>query len=340
MSLQAPPFDADIYTCADWVEIKLLSTNGEPLYYSSLERVWEARREAEDVNYEGSDGSFDDWLNLVCQQIQDRADSLGQAYPFGFVEDDTGFRLVCGLEELGRGQIIYLYCLMLSSLEESNIFEDAPFPITNRMRDLFQACAAWAAGGVVTGNAYAFGWPRPDGSPFLDALKTVFHNHVQEGIVRPVAPQGASGREKDGGVDVIAWTGRVDRSPGRIYLVGQVASGKNWKEKSVREYIDSLHDNWFDRKPPSTAIPAMFIPHCIKPNDCAISAQVAFDMARYGNIYYRCVLPHYAAVGLDLAGDGLFIHRAEDLGEVDATVRTFIGALAPERPQSAVAALA
>jgi hypothetical protein len=85
--------------------------------------------------------------------------------------------------------------------------------------------------------------------------------------------------------------------PGQPYLIGQVASGRNWQEKSVKQYIDPLNQNWFVRMPRSIPQPAMFIPFCIIPRGVAgVREQLDYYTPLFGNLYYRLVLPHYAAL--------------------------------------------
>ncbi|WP_186122804.1 hypothetical protein [Burkholderia gladioli] len=331
MQLQAPPFDADVYRCCDWVELKVLSTRDGQVFFSDIERAWEARREAEDDNFEGSALEFDAWLASICDEIEFRIRSLATAYPFRFNEDESGICLLSTPNHFSEGCCVYVYCLMLSTIGETQVFEGDAGQITLRMRDLFQACSAWAAGGVLSGSAYAFGWPRPERDSFLTALRTVYHERMGEGRVVDEAPPGASLQEKDGGIDVIAWSPRPDGGPGQPYIIGQVATGGNWQEKSVKQYIAPLNDNWFTRRPRSDPQAAMFIPFCIVPRtlDVTLHQQLEYYTPLFGNIYYRAVLPFYAERGLQnaAANDALFMHRQEDYSEVRAQVQGFIAQL-------------
>ncbi|WP_244849848.1 hypothetical protein [Caballeronia sp. SL2Y3] len=331
MQLQPPPFDADVYRCADWLELKVLSVATGEVFFSDIERAWEARREAEEEDFEGQQREFDLWLNAVCDEVETRRKSLGSAYPFEFNDDESGLTLGVDPGAFTTGAFVYLFCLMLSTIGETQLFEGDAGNITPEMRDLFQACAAWAAAGVVAGCAYAFGWPRPERNDFLTALRYVYHDLLREGVVVNEAPPGASLQEKDGGIDVIAWSPRPDFGPGQPYLIGQVATGENWQGKSVEVYIKPLHLNWFVRAPRSVPQPAMFIPFCIKPRgNATVTQQLEHYTPMFGSIYYRLVLPEYAARGLKLAAgnQALFLHRTEDLPHVQKEVTSFIARLA------------
>lgn len=331
MQLQAPPFDADVYRCCDWLELKVLSLADGQTFFADIERAWEARREAEHDDFEGGDLQFDQWLEELCDEVDFRIRSLGRAYPFRFNGDESGICLSSTPDQFSIGCSVYVYCLMLSTIGETQVFEGDAGEITQRMRDLFQACSAWAAGGVLSGSAYAFGWPRPERDDFLTALRAVYHDRMGEGRVVDRAPPGASLQEKDGGIDVIAWASRPDGGPGQPYIIGQVATGANWQEKSVKQYIDPLNDNWFAQKPRSVPQAAMFIPFCIVPRTRGVSLreQLEFYTPLFGNIYYRAVLPLYAERGLQnaAANDAVFMHRSGDLPEVRAQVQNFIAQL-------------
>ncbi len=326
MLLQSPPFDASSELGADWLELKALAAKEGKIAFSDIERVWERSRETEDTDFEGARTSFDDWLNLRIAHLQARFDTLGDSYPFEFLSDDREFAVKTSNGHTA-GESVYLLCLFLSSFPETEIFSVTP-KIKPVLRDLFQAASAWAAAGVVHGSAYAFGWPRPESTNFLGALRTVYETLMRDGeaTVVTTAPPGSSGKEKDGGVDVIAWRERIDRHPGKIYFLGQVASGKNWRDKSIEEYVRFLHENWFGRPPVSTAMRGMFIPFSIAPQAGAtISDQIRYESPRFGCIYYREVLPAYASKGLHLTSTdkSVHCHRSNEVPRLQKLMRRY-----------------
>jgi len=82
------------------------------------------------------------------------------------------------------------------------------------------------------------------------------------GIGRPVAarPLFASGQQKDAGIDVIAWRDFRDGRPSKPLMLAQAASGRNWKDKSVKNDIAPFMMAWFTRQPAQHILPAMLIP--------------------------------------------------------------------------------
>jgi len=90
--------------------------------------------------------------------------------------------------------------------------------------------------------------------------------------------------------------------PGKLYLVGQCASGKNWRDKSVIEYIKQLHGSWFTQQPAEHSTPAMFIPfpfhHDIDGSQGSFSEKVktrfGYEERRFGVIFDRLRITHFA----------------------------------------------
>ena len=320
MGLQAPPFDASPQLFADWLELKASVADQRKVWLVDIERAWEATRESEDTDYEGEQQEFEEWLRPVIACIERRANILESAYPF--LLDDNGDTLsyVGVLDNEHVGHAVYMLCLILSSIPESEILDKTRLKIPNSTRDRFQACSAWAAAAIIGGCAFAFGWPRPDGSDFMTALGTVYHDSMgdKEATVRDAPPPGASGAEKDGGIDIIAWRPRADHASGKVYLLGQVATGKNWKDKPVAADIKPLHDSWFLFSPVSTPIPAMFIPYSIIPEHGAnIEGQLRLLTSRFGVVVYRDVLPRYAQEGFKTGMAKLAqVHRLEDFAPI------------------------
>ena len=84
--------------------------------------------------------------------------------------------------------------------------------------------------------------PRPSGKDFLAALKAVY-KEFGDGKPHEAARPGASKAVKDNGIDVIAWRRQADRLPGTHYLIGQVASGSNWREQERNDRPEAFPIN-------------------------------------------------------------------------------------------------
>jgi hypothetical protein len=326
-SLAAPPIAEDPCVQADWLECLVIASDGSA-NFAALGRAWDKRRADEESDYEG-DGApadADAYLEPVVSEINQRVELLGDAYPFKLSDNGSSMTMVGDVGALSVGAIIYLFCLLLSIAKADEVLEQDVIDVDDDARRLFQACATLAAAGDINGNAINFGFPRSDGSGFITALRRVYHAMTEGQVVAEPRP-GTSTNPKDEGIDVIAWRSRRD-GPGTYYLLGQVASGKNWKGKSVTEYIDPLHKLWFNESPASEPIRAMFIPHCIKRSRGATLAQQLHTLTiQFGIVYYRYRLPIYAAEGFALAGvedKGLQIEGRDKFPDVTKWVNNTI----------------
>lgn len=332
MPLSQLPLDCDNHVIADWFEFHILVSEYFNGRVRDIQRAWDKRKNSEDTSPDGltSDEFNPDemFLEQILQQFRFRMSLLGDDYPFEFNSTEETLSIKA---QLSRGAVLYLFCLFLSNSNKSEIFELDLYQLNldNRTRDLFQACSTWAAASVVSGNAVTFGVPRPDRSGFKAKL-TQCYGLMKEGTVRDEPLPAAPLRTQDAGIDVIAWAVRPDEAAGRHYLLGQVASGNNWKDKSITEDISSFHRIWFSVIPPSTPTAAMFIPFCIDEVKNATHKE-CLDMhtITFGNMYYRYVIPTLAGKGLELAENhaNLTIERTGDYSEIRSWVNQIISDL-------------
>lgn len=326
MALAQIPLDCDVHVIADWFELHLLASEFRIASIHELQRMWDVRRNAEGFNPEGkkdnptgNDGD-EQFAETVLIEIRERIEYLDGAYPFEFNVSGNSLQLK---NDIDVGHNVYLFCLLLSNAKSAEIFELDKFnyELTNFVRDLFQACSAWAAAGAISGSSCSFGFPRPDGSNFLDKLRETYAL-VGEGTVREVPLPGVSPSPKDEGIDIIAWGSRPDHAPGRQYLLGQVATGNNWPNKSVVEYIKPFHENWFSDIPSSVPTHAMFVPYCVERGTATLQQKIHILTKQYGHFYYRYVIPKFAKIGHELGlQHTTAVDRINDIEKVKAWVK-------------------
>jgi hypothetical protein len=226
------PLDGDVQEICDWFELYALSSEYYSVSFSDLSRMWDKRKNSEDLDFQGlADFDEDEFLEAIYETVRERMGCLDDCYPFSFSDNDE--ELIFNKDELNEGSIIYVFCLFISNTDNKMIFDDDSFfIIDNKARDLFQACATWAAAAEVKGHSYSFGFPRPDHSSFLPKLSAIYQK-FSDGKVRNIPLPGVSVNPKDEQMDVIAWKPRRDGAAGTHYILGQVATGQNWKDKSV-----------------------------------------------------------------------------------------------------------
>lgn len=327
MPLAQLPLDREVHVIADWFEFYVLRSEYGVASFHDLQRMWDRRRNSEDSAPDGhresspaNDGD-EQFLETILAEIRQRVGILGAAYPFEFTDSEEGLQVK---ESTEVGHSVYLFCLLLSNANNAEIFELDRFSyqLNNFVRDLFQACSTWAAAGVSKGSACSFGFPRPDGSNFLEKLREVYAL-IGEGQVRDAPLPGVSSSPKDEGIDIISWAHRADNAAGRHYVLGQVATGGNWPGKSIVEYVRPFHENWFSEIPPSHPVPALFIPYCIPlTGDATLKQQISILTRRYGHVYYRYLIPTLANQGYELAHNDpdLSIERINDIDAITTWV--------------------
>lgn len=314
---------------ADWMELEALAAPDGRIGFSTLVSAT-AMTENEQKEDIADEDIEEDRLVLSAQgEIARRRNNMGEHYPFRIDDNGRALQFVSPVSQVGS---VYLFCLFLSHAFDRTIVSKALAPkITNKTRDLFQACATVAAGGYVQGPSISFGFPRPNGMDFLRALKRVYKLF---GDGKPhKRPRAAAARMiKDNGIDIIAWKRSIDNLPCTMYLIAQVASGADWKDKSVLPDREHFHKFWFEHIPGSQPHDAMFMPFGLEPedpNDGTSYEDLLRDYMqstayRYGTLFYRDRIASYLGQGLlVVAGGELNIERVKDIGKIVKWVNTY-----------------
>lgn len=281
----------------DWLEFKVLSNEYGLYRLNDLRALIEELQDQEAKAV----AELDNWVSGVIEKITNeisfRSKTLDFAYPFTIEDDGKTLQLS---DNASPGGQVYLYCLIFSHIVRKDVLELSP-PSENADRDIMQICSTLAAAAVAGGNAVSFGWPRPDSSGFLTALRRAYALFGEGTQIVDAPIPGSSPWVKDAGIDVIAWGNVVDGSAGKPYYLGQVASGDNWEGKPIRSDIAQFHA-FFVSMPASMHTEAMFVPNCTEPQTTeSYDERLTWLTRKYGSIYNRYRLPRYAEEGYDLA---------------------------------------
>lgn len=311
------------------MELKAISAPDGRVSFSTLVSAT-ALAENEQKENVGDEDSDEDRLVLgVQEEISRRRINVGDDYPFRIDDNGRAMEFIAPVSTAGS---VYLFCLFLSHAFDRTIMPKALAPkITNITRDLFQACATVAAGGYVQGPAVSFGFPRPDKTQFLKALHRVYKLFGDGKPVKRPRPAAAK-NVKDNGIDIIAWRRSIDRLPGTHYLIGQVASGADWSNKSVVTDRDHFHKFWFETQPGSAAEAAMFMPFGLEPEDPAdgtpyddvLTDHMQSVIYRFGTLFYRDRIAKHLAQSLQLIEGGeTGIERHKELPKIVRWVENY-----------------
>jgi hypothetical protein len=127
---------------------------------------------------------------------------------------------------------------------------------------------------------------------------------------------------KDEGIDVIAWWPERDKQPGQGFLVGQVASGHDWKDKSIRPHLARFLNEWFCIQPVSLPHPTVFIPFTVHRD------QMRRTSSMHGYVIHRGRLARFAARAPALVEQGIApVERIDELHAIEGWLRAHLAAL-------------
>lgn len=311
---------------ADWLELQCIFSPRRTASRADLLNAFEIADDERETRF-SKDGETDEILDqgileepraevlhYTFEELAFRAESIGGSYPFEVDARRMLLRTKFDSLQVHYGQVAYTFCLLASAIREK-VFA-AMKTLRQEEKEIalhFQVCACLAAAGYFGGAVSSFGFPRAEGNGFLPALKVAFARFGYGEVrtePRPGHPQAA----KDSGIDVIAWRDHPDRLPGKLYSLGQCASGKNWTGKPVTAEIKQFHDTWFSAPPTSHCVPALYIPFLAHGEvqestehsyETARANNVAYHESKFGIIFDRLRIAHHAQNGMVAGNDGV-----------------------------------
>ncbi len=298
----------DLDLAADYLELKALFSGR-----SFSQDLVNALEDAAENEYEDVDTEIrarEEIASGAESRILSRQRILSSSYPFKL--DESGSILSFAADRRNNGTHAYLVSLLLSNLRaQTPLLQDAEFhPSDDDVRGLrryFQYFATAAIAAEVGGPAWSFGAPRPDGTGFRAKLSEIW-SVLGDGYVRPdpTAPK----RPQDDGIDVFAWREQTDGLPGFLLVAAQVATGGNWKDKSLLAHVDRVfHHRWFGRPPATRMVPYHVIPFA-RPDEAFRD-----DVLVLGNVLHRLRVPRRVAEAEKLVRDGMAVEAFDKLGE-------------------------
>ena len=252
-SVTGGPIDVDLL--ADYLELTAFFADDATARGSDL--VNAASLAAEDRD--GVDGEIRHGPQTLVERganrIRQRQVTLGSAYPFELGQ--RGEIVTCRVDDSALGPAAYVLSLVLSHLRSvSPVLDGSNLhpgdEEVRRLRQYFQGCATAALAAEVQGAAWSFGFPRPDGSGFLEKLEQIWRKLRDGTVARQV---GAPDRPKDDHIDVFAARTHPDGLPGFLLAVAQVATGANWRQKSLIGHQTGFNSLWqksIDRSRPES----------------------------------------------------------------------------------------
>lgn len=278
--------NADV--AADYLELLAFFSSERRSFTSEIIDATEISAEEDYKNVDDEIENREQPSSEAILIIQNRMKCLATSYPFNIDENGD----VLTYEEPPAGltldQASYILCLILSNLRNiTPILDGTPYYPTAQeitlLRNYFQYFATAALAGELNSSAWSFGHPRPDHSGFISKLEEIW-SILDDGNVNrdPSAPS----RPKDDQVDIFSWKANTDGLPGCLFGAAQVATGENWKEKSIKDHIrDVFWSRWFSRIPVTKAVCYHIIPFTRTANE------FRDDVLVLGNVLHRLRVP-------------------------------------------------
>ena len=279
------PFDRD--RAADYLELSAFFSCSRQV---SAQIITDALEIGADTDLDDVDSDMchrEEVTNAAIECMEERGCALGDAYPFSV--DECGDTVTIKEERPTLGQAAYLVSLVLSNLKPVTplLGQEGVHPSDEEIRTLrefFQYFATAALAAEVGGPAWSFGFPRPDGTGFMEKLKQVWRE-IQDGALG--SDRSAPANPKDDQIDVFARRKGNDSLPGFLFAAGQVATGKNWKEKHLRNHVlNVFYKRWFRGEQPVTSL----IPYHVIPF-ARSEQEFRSDVMEAGNILHRLRVP-------------------------------------------------
>jgi hypothetical protein len=256
---------------ADWIELLALASPRRSASRADIIRLISKQADIEhgiEADPDTGEGLEAEILESASFQLGDnvadelafRAQTLDVSYPFELTMRAETWSIEVRPTTLEKPAArVYVFCLLISALRDRRLAGGAI--IAEAKEDftrLFQNVSYLAAIRLMGNSGMSFGSPRPDGSTFLEAIEE-FITAFGIGEPRSQFLPSSMRKEKDEGVDVIAWRSFADGRPGQMLLLGQVASGHDWPDKPVAPAVGKFLD-WFVTHPSRFYLPAIFIP--------------------------------------------------------------------------------
>ena len=309
----------DLDLAADYLELKAALS---PVGQSYSTEIVNALELAADGEYKDVDEEMETREAVATgavTRIGLRQRALGRAYPFE--ADESGSTVSFVAETPDLGQAAYMVSLILSNLRAITPLLDGSelHPSKKQvktLREYFQYFATAALAAEVGGQAWSFGFPRPDGSGFLAKLSEIW-SVLKDGTVNPHAS--APAWPKDDQVDVFAWREHTDGLSGFLLAVAQVATGHDWKEKSIKSQIkDVFPKRWFSPVPVTEMVAYHVVPFA-RPDEVFRD-----DVLVLGNVLHRIRVPKRVLEAEALKGQGIAIEAFDKLQAAADWVASYV----------------
>lgn len=301
-------FDRDL--AADYLELSAFFAGNSQVHVQIIKDALEIGAEEDYRDIDSEIRHREEVEAVAVECMVEREHALGTAYPFRV--DETGDVVTVKDNGPTLGQAAYLVSLILSNLNAVSPLLNEPqvHPAKNeirKLREFFQYFATAAVAAEIGGPAWSFGFPRPGKTGFMTKLTEIWRE-FRDGT--PGADPSAPTHPKDDQIDVFARRMGNDKLPGFLFVAAQVATGANWRQKSLTSHVQkAFQSRWFQPRQPVTP----FIPYHVIPF-ARLELNFRDDVLTLGcNVLHRLRVPRRVEEAIDLVQKDVAIEAFDEL---------------------------
>lgn len=310
----------DFDLAADFLELSAFYSKEGQSFSEDIVNALELAAETEYDDVDAEVRNREEVAAGAVDRMASRKRVLATSYPFDI--DDNGDVIFFTGEKTDLGHTAYLVSLILSNLKSVSplLVGSDVYPTeeeVSRLRRYFQYLATAAIAAEVGGPAWSFGFPRPDRTGFLPKLCEIWVS-LRDGYVG--ADPSAPADPKDDKIDIFAWREQRDGLPGFLLLAAQVATGRDWKEKSLKSHVGGVfQQRWFSRRAPVTAMVAYHVIPFARPDE-----KFRDDVLMLGNVLHRLRVPFRVSEATDLVSNGVVVEAFDLLAHASEWIQSYV----------------
>ena len=238
----------DQYVLADFLELECLKAQTEisSLSYRSLLSI--SDDEIDNEGIESSDDLSVEKLDSAIDECYKRSQSCPNQYPFITGRSSLNLRF-----EEDYYKDIYTFLLLATRLNMNKYRNLAGYDGT----ELFESLCALVAKEYFGGHAEVEVFGTSITTGFKDKVTNIINKLHLRGKFSD--PEGSTGKQKDGHLDIIAWIPFSDRKDGQMIALGQCKTGTNWEGMLTELDPDSFFSLYTTQTPYSKPIKLFFV---------------------------------------------------------------------------------
>ncbi|HEX8232418.1 MAG TPA: hypothetical protein VF559_03600 [Caulobacteraceae bacterium] len=312
--VNAPNLALEVDDLVDWLELAALF---DPYGVSRLDALLGSLAELEPTAEDDigrRDQGREQLVERIEAEVSFRQKTLEDTYPYQLSE--SGDEVTINLSWRDEPKLVfYIVCLVAAHATGSSILDKPPTDemLLELRNKVFQIVATLGVAGLAGGPAFSVGWPRQSGEAIVELLNRAAAAGAGFTVRNPPGAY-TPPKEKDGGIDVIAFT--LDgQPPPTVFYFGQTASGRNWEDKPVANRADTFTAAYIQDHATGNITHVTLIPFRV------IDQRHWNLMHQYHRaILERSRLPLRAWQGLQLSAAGVPVDGADLIDDVRAWV--------------------